>query len=277
MATDSVQQPHIGRRKATAQSVLLVDSDLTFLDRVRSELEQYEVDCHVASSADEALIRFGEQGSISFVIANIDLPRISGIELIRKLSFWKRRYFAGILVANDATFDDAISALRHGVTDFLLKPVSTDELMSAINRAMVTRVGEGDGGRESVTIEGREKIIAHLTSARNARQHILGDRELSDIAWHMFLEIALAEGLGRKISVSSACVASHAPSATALRHLARLENYGLVKRTEDPADRRSWLLSLTDSGHQVRDQFIDRITRGGILRFDAQQTRRDLY
>jgi DNA-binding MarR family transcriptional regulator len=45
---------------------------------------------------------------------------------------------------------------------------------------------------------------------------------------------------------------------TATRVLARLEEAGLVSRTADPADRRSALVSATDSGRGLLDSVRDR-------------------
>src|SRR3954462_12422251 len=45
---------------------------------------------------------------------------------------------------------------------------------------------------------------------------------------------------------------------TATRVLARLEEAGLVERTADPADRRSYLVAATASGHELLDVLRER-------------------
>lgn len=40
-------------------------------------------------------------------------------------------------------------------------------------------------------------------------------------------------------------------SSTVSRHIARLEQLGLVQRTVDPADARASLLTLSDAGHSI--------------------------
>jgi DNA-binding MarR family transcriptional regulator len=47
---------------------------------------------------------------------------------------------------------------------------------------------------------------------------------------------------------------------TATRVLARLEDAGLVQRTPDPQDRRSSLLTVTPSGHELLDELRTRKT-----------------
>src|SRR3954447_2274197 len=55
---------------------------------------------------------------------------------------------------------------------------------------------------------------------------------------------------------------------TATRVLARLEEAGLVARTADPADRRSFLVATTASGHELLDVLRERKDAYLALRLD---------
>src|SRR3954447_23221726 len=55
---------------------------------------------------------------------------------------------------------------------------------------------------------------------------------------------------------------------TATRVLARLEEAGLVERTADPADRRSYRVAATASGHELLDVLRERKDAYLALRFD---------
>ncbi|MCW2967438.1 MAG: transcriptional regulator, MarR family [Solirubrobacteraceae bacterium] len=89
-------------------------------------------------------------------------------------------------------------------------------------------------------------------------------------------------GLSPSLNAALATVARHGPLTpselaareaiqrpTATRLIARLEDAGLVARTDDPADRRSCLIALTDEGHTLvaelrtrKDLFLAKRLRG---------------
>lgn len=70
-----------------------------------------------------------------------------------------------------------------------------------------------------------------------------------DPAWDMLLDLFLQQSMGNLVCVSSLCVASCAPSTTALRWIRALEDAGLVERSRDPADGRRIFVRLTSAGH----------------------------
>ena len=70
-------------------------------------------------------------------------------------------------------------------------------------------------------------------------------------AWDILLDLLDADAHGRRISVTSASLASSVPATTGLRMIAILEERGLVVRTDDPRDRRRSHVSLTGKGRAV--------------------------
>ena len=70
-------------------------------------------------------------------------------------------------------------------------------------------------------------------------------------AWDILLDLLDADAHGRRISVTSASLASSVPATTGLRMIAILEERGLVVRADDPLDRRRSHVSLTAKGRAV--------------------------
>jgi winged helix DNA-binding protein len=70
-----------------------------------------------------------------------------------------------------------------------------------------------------------------------------------DPVWDMLLDLFLQQSLGRPVCVSSLCIASCAPSSTALRWIRALEEADLLERSRDPTDGRRVFVRLTASGH----------------------------
>ena len=69
------------------------------------------------------------KNAIDIVITDIRMPGMNGIELIKKInSQWKMTKC--ILLTGYAEFDYAREALHYKATDYLLKPVQEDELIT---------------------------------------------------------------------------------------------------------------------------------------------------
>jgi DNA-binding MarR family transcriptional regulator len=99
----------------------------------------------------------------------------------------------------------------------------------------------------------------------NAAKRLLRERlirarffpHLGEPAWLMLVD--LAANADRKVSVTSACLASFAPPTTALRHVGELEERGLVRRVPDPEDRRRVWLRLTYDARELLAAFFAEI------------------
>lgn len=86
---------------------------------------------------------------------------------------------------------------------------------------------------------------AEACAARRRLYALFGRRLFCDPSWDILLELFVSTLEGRKVTVSTACMAACAPTTTALRHIAYLVQEGLVIRRPHPADARSTYLELT--------------------------------
>lgn len=110
----------------------------------------------------------------------------------------------------------------------------------------------GAVGRREVRISRISALdvdVDHLNrylKLRKRRGQLLGESLFADPAWDVLLDLFVAEYAGRKVSVSSACLAAGVPLSTALRWLSKLEAKGLVVRRPDEQDARRTHVMLTD-------------------------------
>lgn len=242
-----------------AMTVLIADTNQQLTEELARILPERGVKCLVSNSAEKALSLYEINADVSVVLADINMPPMGGIELMRKLKAWSiERKFAGILMAGEPSYEAAVMAIRLGVVDFLQKPLSPNEIYFAILRAQ--RSQALDEHIREQNIPSREAVLAQISVARLERDRIFGG-QLSDIAWHMLIEIALAETRDEPLTVSSACLASGAPIATAHRHLRFLEERGLIRRRANTADKRSTLLEMTTRGDAAIERFVERYRR----------------
>lgn len=105
--------------------ILWVDDDPVFLKLVSSALKkEMDTDIETVNSGKEALERMKENPA-DLLFTDLKMPQMPGMEL---LSETKRRFPSTevIVVTGQASIDDAVSAMKCGAFDFLVKPFNSD-------------------------------------------------------------------------------------------------------------------------------------------------------
>lgn len=126
------------------------------------------------------------------------------------------------------------------------------EIESRLHRLIESsRRGTGAGAQSSVLA-----AAAEACAARRKLYGLFGRRLFCDPSWDILLELFVSTLEGRKVTVSTACMAACAPTTTALRHIAYLVQEGLVVRRPHPADARSTFLELTDQAIAKLTQYF---------------------
>ncbi|MFG1345157.1 response regulator [Xanthobacter autotrophicus DSM 431] len=247
---------------SSAPRVLLVDDDPDVLAELHEGLEMLGIPSITAATAIEALDLVQQNEGLQVIVTDLQMPRIDGIELLQKLSVRRRNHpMAAIVITGHASLDRAVGALRLQAVDFLQKPLAAEEVAHAITRALALVDDEGAAAEGDAPAAGhiaRPNYLRALVAARADRDAIFQAGLFSDPAWEMMLDLAVAEASARPISVTSLCIASGAPTTTALRRIDDLEGAGLLARQPDPRDRRRILVTLTDLGRERMEAFVRR-------------------
>ncbi|WP_267432979.1 hypothetical protein [Sphingomonas sp. GM_Shp_1] len=103
----------------------------------------------------------------------------------------------------------------------------------------------------------RIRTVEALISARAKRRQYLRPDLFVEPDWDMLLDLYVARLRGRRVSVSSLCIAGNIPPTTALRHIADMVENGEINRTPDPADQRRAFLDLSDDTFARITDWID--------------------
>jgi hypothetical protein len=88
------------------------------------------------------------------------------------------------------------------------------------------------------------ETLGAVIRARRLRARYFSEELFADPAWDILLDLLHAEVCGRRVSISSSCIAAAVPATTALRWLKSMERQGLIIRRDDPCDARRVYVEL---------------------------------
>ena len=115
-------------------TVVVANDDLDALEQMRAALTSVGQVVVVASSMDAALTALS-RAEIDVFLSDIDLSVMSGgIMLCANLAA-SRPDIPVVLLSADLRLDTSIAAVRAGVYEYLLKPISLTALHAAVERA----------------------------------------------------------------------------------------------------------------------------------------------
>jgi len=112
--------------------VLVVDDDPQQRDMLAGFLEDLGHSVRPCADGEQALAQI-ERGGVDIVLTDLKMPRLSGLELLKRGRAANPRVDFILLTAH-GTIETAVEAIREGAYDFLLKPVDPDSLERTVAR-----------------------------------------------------------------------------------------------------------------------------------------------
>ena len=119
--------------------ILIVDDEPRIRDLIREHLQYAGFTCEEAGDGTAALSVLS-QGGIDLVILDIMMPKMDGMEVLRRLRQQGKSIPVLMLTARGEV-EDKVLGLDSGANDYLTKPFATEELLARI-RALARRQGE---------------------------------------------------------------------------------------------------------------------------------------
>lgn len=116
--------------------LLLVDGDGVSRYTMSKALQRVGYMVGEAASGEAALKQFA-QGDFDLVLSEIDLPGMSGIDLLQAITSHSQDSIV-ILMAESLSVDTAVQALRYGARDLLIRPCSGEEIRDSVERGIAT-------------------------------------------------------------------------------------------------------------------------------------------
>jgi two-component system NtrC family response regulator len=114
--------------------ILVVEDDDCLRRVTQAQLEKYGHETAVSVDASEALAVL-ERQPIDLVLTDLNLPGMSGLELLRRI---RAEYpdVSVVIVTGYGTVESAVAAIKAGAYDYITKPVHPDELQALVSRVI---------------------------------------------------------------------------------------------------------------------------------------------
>ncbi len=162
--------------------ILIVDDDQDIVTMLQDRLDASDYRTVTAADGQRGL-ELIEQESPNLVLLDLYLPRLKGMDVLKRLAQIRHMEDIPVIVMTAAgTIPDAVEAMRQGAYDFLTKPLDKDHLLIVIQKALErdslkrqVAVLKSDLQNRYATIVGSSpKIQAIIESAQRASKSDAG-------------------------------------------------------------------------------------------------------
>ena len=151
-----MSQPHAAR-------ILVVDDELGVREGCRKILASEGYEVVTAGDGKAGLEQFTERGPFEVLLVDLQMPRMSGLELIQEAR-GRDPDLVPIIITAHATLDTAVEGTRQGAYSYIPKPFTPDELLLAIKNGLEKRALSIEARRLR---EEREKRLLEVASERS--------------------------------------------------------------------------------------------------------------
>jgi two-component system response regulator HydG len=153
--------------ESAAPAVLVADDDVEMCELAEASLNRRGYRVTWRLTPEEALNEL-EREDFAVLLIDIHMQGMSGLELCSQVLL-KRPDAVVIVMTGFGTLEDAIGAMRAGAYDFITKPLSTDALALAVDRAARHRAMTDELRRLRRRVEHQElpNIVGHSESIRH--------------------------------------------------------------------------------------------------------------
>jgi HAMP domain-containing protein/CheY-like chemotaxis protein/signal transduction histidine kinase len=128
-----IETLHESDESLTGRKVLVVDDDIRNIFALNSLLERHNMQVITATNGQEAINLVESTDDLSLVLMDVMMPEMDGYETMRRIrSNHQFRMLPIIALTAKAMKGDREKCLEAGASDYVAKPVNTDQLLSLV-------------------------------------------------------------------------------------------------------------------------------------------------
>jgi CheY-like chemotaxis protein len=117
------------------KNVLVVDDDVRNIFALSSVLERHGMHVHTAGNGRDAVTKVSDMPELDLVLMDIMMPGMDGYDTMREIrALGDRRTLPIVALTAKAMKGDREKCLEAGASDYLAKPVVTDQLLGVLRQ-----------------------------------------------------------------------------------------------------------------------------------------------
>src|SRR3989475_12001231 len=153
--------------------IVVVDDDATMREALRETLAGEGYAVLAVDNAIQAIAELEKQEA-DLVLADLTLPRVSGLELLDSI----RRQWPGlevIVITGQGRLETAVRAIKRGAYHYVTKPFTPDEILHLVGQALERRRlvhREERPEEEGSRLRGVHPLLRHSEPLRRIHQNI---------------------------------------------------------------------------------------------------------
>ena len=152
--------------------ILVVDDERNLRIVVQKEMGRQGHDVETASDGESAWSLLEEQ-SFDVMLCDINMPRLDGIELLRRLRAKSQNPPEVIMLTGQATVESAIEAMKLGAYDYLTKPYRITELSALVNQAAEKQKLKTDNIRLKAQVQRNNQNMPEIVAESPEMKEVL--------------------------------------------------------------------------------------------------------
>ena len=129
-SVNDIARPPAAEKLTKERSLLIVEDDHSFLQRLAKALEQRGFTVDTAETVAEGL-RQVDRTAPAFAVVDMRLADGNGLDVISALK-QKRPEARGIILTGYGNIATAVNAVKLGAVDYLAKPVDADDVVAVL-------------------------------------------------------------------------------------------------------------------------------------------------
>ncbi|MCB1051895.1 MAG: sigma-54-dependent Fis family transcriptional regulator [Acidobacteria bacterium] len=141
--------------------ILVVDDDPTIAELLQALMERQGHQVEMRTDALDAL-DLVKTRNFDLVLTDLMMPMVSGLEIAQEVLSRDADTLV-LMVTGHASLETALSAIRLGVYDYILKPFKLDEVEHAVDRAL-----------ENKTLKSENRALRHQLAQQEGRWELVG-------------------------------------------------------------------------------------------------------
>lgn len=192
---------HNGSMPNFGPRILIVDDELSLRELLKEVLSDDGYQVSTASSAEEALSTF-KADPFPLVITDIRMAGMNGIELLKHVK-QEHEDTEVVIITSHASLDTALSALRAGAYDYLIKPFENLDIISKVVGRALEKLRLVVENR--FLVEKLQKSNDELSEVNNVLREMALRDGLTGLYNHRYFQESFAKEIARSSRYARTC------------------------------------------------------------------------